>query len=178
MAKQHFHNIDSHPALFLVGNIELLPKGKALDIALGSGHNAVYLARMGFEVKGIDISPEAIRKALQLAQESGLSIQTEIADLEGGYQISRDTYDVIICFHYLQRSLIPQLKDGLHKGGIVVYETFIVDQAELFGKPRNPNYLLQHNELLTMFRDFRCLRYREGVFDGRQAIASIIAEKT
>ncbi|MHA1879395.1 MAG: hypothetical protein ACTSYG_03275, partial [Candidatus Heimdallarchaeota archaeon] len=61
-------------------------------------------------------------------------------------------------------------------GGMVVYETFIVDQAR-FGKPKNSDHLLKHNELLDLFRDFRCLRYREGIFESRKAIASIIAEK-
>jgi len=46
-----------------------------------------------------------------------------------------------------------------------------------FGKPKNRDYLLQHNELLSMFRDFRCPRYREGVIDKRKAIASIVAAK-
>jgi hypothetical protein len=59
---------------------------------------------------------------------------------------------------------------------MVVYETFIVDQAN-FGKPKNPNYLLKHNELLDMFHDFRCLRYREGIVKGPRGVASIIAQK-
>ena len=58
----------------------------------------------------------------------------------------------------------------------MVYETFIIDQAK-FGKPKNPDYLLKHNELLEMFGEFRCLRYREGFFEGSIAIASIIAQK-
>lgn len=37
------------PARFLVDNIELLPKGRALDVAMGDGQNAIYLAKMGFE---------------------------------------------------------------------------------------------------------------------------------
>jgi hypothetical protein len=60
---------------------------------------------------------------------------------------------------------------------MVVYQTFIVDQAK-FGKPKNPDYLLEHNELLNVFRDFRCLCYREGIFEGPKAIASIVAQKT
>lgn len=99
-----------------------------------------------------------------------------MADLENNYHIEKGAYEVIICFNYLQRSLIPQIKDGLRKGGMVVYETFIVDQVR-FGKPKNPDYLLRHNELLDMFRDFRCLSYREGIVEGRKAVASIIAEK-
>ena len=58
----------------------------------------------------------------------------------------------------------------------MVYETFIVDQTQ-FGKPRNTEYLLKHNELLNMFRNFRCLYYREGIVESRKAVASIIAEK-
>ena len=96
---------------------------------------------------------------------------------ESNYRIETGVYDAIICFNYLQRSLIPQIKAGLRPAGIVVYETYIVEQAELFGKPRNPDYLLKHNELLKMFSDFRCLRYREGVINNQKAIASIIAQK-
>jgi len=164
------------PAQFLVENVELLPKGRTLDVAMGTGRNAIYLAKMGFDVEGVDISPEAVNSALRAARKAGVTIKTQVANLEVGYYFEKAAFDVIICFNYLQRSFVPQIKDGLRKGGMVVYETFIVDQVQ-FGKPRNPDYLLKHNELLDMFRDLRCLRYREGVMEGRKAIASIIAEK-
>lgn len=170
------HENGFEPAQFLVENIELLPKGRVLDVAMGSGRNAIYLAKMGFCVEGVDISPEAVNNTLESARKAGVSIRARVADLETSYSIEKDTYDVIICFNYLQRSLIPQIKDGLRQGGMVVYETFIIDQAE-FGKPKNPDYLLRHNELLDMFRDFRCLRYREGLAKGPKAVASIIAQK-
>ncbi len=172
----HIHESGFEPAQFLVENIELLPKGRALDVAMGAGRNAIYLAKMGFDVEGVDVSPEAVNTALESARKAGVTIRTQVADLVGNYYIEKDAYEVIICFNYLQRSLMPQIKDGLRKGGMVVYETFIVDQAK-FGKPKNPDYLLKHNELLDMFRDFRCLRYREGIIEGPKAIASIIAEK-
>ncbi len=44
------------PVPFLTQNIHLLPKGRALDIAMGEGRNGVYLATQGFEVVGLDIS--------------------------------------------------------------------------------------------------------------------------
>ena len=172
----HIHENSFEPAQFLVQNVDLLPKGRVLDVAMGSGRNAIYLARLGFDVEGVDMLPEAVDIALELAQKDAVTIKAQVADLEGNYYIEKDTYVVIICFNYLQRSLVSQIKDGLRKGGIVVYETFIVDQAR-FGKPKNPDYLLRHNELLDMFRDFRCLRYREGVFEGPRAVASIIAQK-
>ena len=170
------HENGFDPAQFLVENVELLPKGRVLDVAMGSGRNAIYLARLGFEVEGVDMSPEAVNTALESAEKVGVIIRAQVADLEGNYYIEKGAYDVIICFNYLQRSLISQIKDGLRQGGIVTYETFIIDQIQ-FGKPKNPNYLLRHNELLNMFRDFRCLRYREGVIEGRKAVASIIAQK-
>ena len=145
-------------------------------MAMGNGRNAIYLARMGFKVEGVDLSSEAVNNAIGAARKVGVTIKARVTDLEGSYYIEKDAYDVIICFNYLQRSLIPQIKDGLRRGGIVVYETFIVDQAQ-FGKPKNPDYLLKHNELLNMFHDFRCLRYREGIIKSHQAIASLIAEK-
>jgi len=172
----HMHERCFEPSQFLKDNIGLLPRGQALDVAMGSGRNTIFLATMGFEVEGVDKSPEAVSSALKRAQISGVHITAHVADLEHNYHIEKGAYDVIICFNYLQRSLIPQIKDGIRTGGMVVYETFIVEQAR-FGKPRNPDYLLKHNELLDMFRDLRCLCYREGIVESRKAIASIIAER-
>ena len=172
----HHNKDDDGPSQLLIDNIELLPRSRVLDVAMGTGRNAVYLAKKGFEVEGVDISSEAVHSALQLAREEGVTINALVADLESGYHINRNAYDVIICFNYLQRSLVKQMKDGLRLGGLVVYETFTVDQSQ-FGKPLNPNYLLEHNELLALFDDFHCLYYREGTVEKRKAIASIIAKK-
>ena len=98
------------PAQFLVDNIALLPKGRVLDVAMGAGQNAIYLAKMGFEVEGVDISPEAVNNALELARKSGVNIRAQVADLENNYDTEKGAYDVIICFNYLQRSLIPQFR--------------------------------------------------------------------
>lgn len=170
------HEGPSEPAQFLVDNIQLIPVGRALDVAMGTGRNAIYLAGMGFQVEGVDMSAEAVGIALESAKKAGVIIKAQVADLENDYRIEADAYDVIVCFNYLQRSLIPEMKDGLRPGGMIVYETYIVDQAR-FGKPTNPDYLLKHNELLGMFRDFRCLRYREGILEGPKAVAGIIAQK-
>jgi tellurite methyltransferase len=171
-----FDDTRKQPAPFLVENIDLLPRGRALDIAMGNGRNAIYLAKMGFEVEGVDISLEAVEEALERAQEEGVSIKTRVEDLEKIPYIEEETYDLVICFNYLQRSLMPQIKNWVKLGGMLVYETFIVDQVQ-FGKPQNPDYLLRHNELLHTFRDFRVLRYREVIVEGRRAVASILAQK-
>jgi tellurite methyltransferase len=173
---EHQCDYDASPACFLVDNIELLPRGRALDIAMGSGRNAIYLAKTGFTVEGVDLSADAVENAQQLARAEGVSIKTSVADLERDYRIEADAYDLIICFNYLQRSLIRQIKTGLKKYGMIVYETFIIDQLQ-FGRFHNPDFLLRYNELLDMFRDFRCLRYSEGIIENRKAIASLIAQK-
>ena len=172
----HCHKENFGPARLLVDNMELLPTGRVLDVAMGTGRNAVYLAKKGFDVEGVDISPEAVRSALDQPREAGVTLKARVADLESDYHIEKSAYNVIICFNYLQRSFITQIKDGLRVGGIVVYETFTVDQAQ-FGEPKNPDYLLKYNELLELFRDFRCLYYREGIVEERKALASIIAKK-
>jgi tellurite methyltransferase len=174
------HNLNGlEPASFLVENLPLLPKGKVLDVAMGAGRNAIYLARMGFDVEGVDISVESINSAREAAARGGVLIGAKVADLEKGYRIGASAYDAIICFNYLQRSLVPQIKAGLRVGGVLIYETFLIEQAQ-WAKPKNPCFLLQHNELLRLFADLRCLRYREGIFENgqdRKAIASIVAVK-
>ncbi|HJX12142.1 MAG TPA: methyltransferase domain-containing protein [Dehalococcoidales bacterium] len=175
-AMTHSHDASTEPASFLMENIGLLPVGKALDVAMGNGRNAIYLAGAGFTVTGIDISAETVAAAREAARRAGVTLTAKVADLEGGYRIEKNAYDVIICFNYLQRSLVPAMKKGVRPGGMVVYETFIIDQAQ-FGRPRNPDFLLRHNELLEMFRDFRCLRYREGIIEDRKAVAGIVAQK-
>ena len=165
------------PSQFLLENSELLPSGKALDIAMGSGRNTLYLAELGLDVEGIDISHDDIQQALNTARERNLKIHAHVVDIEGSdYRIKKDAYDLIICFNYLYRPLIPMIREGLRKGGVVIYETYLIEQTD-YGKPKNPAFLLKHNELLDMFRDLRCMRYREGMIAGRGYIASIVAEK-
>jgi 2-polyprenyl-3-methyl-5-hydroxy-6-metoxy-1,4-benzoquinol methylase len=165
------------PSPFLVENIDLLPRGRALDIAMGNGRNTIYLAKKGVDAEGVDISGEAVKTALERAKSAAVSINTKVADIEADdYSIDKNSYDVIICFNYLHRPLITHIKDGLKNGGMVVYQTYTIDQ-EQFGKPSNPDFLLRHNELLEMFRDFRCLRYYEGITSNKKATAAIIAQK-
>ena len=171
-----FSDFSQSPSSFLVENIDLLPGGRALDLAMGNGRNAVYLAQMGYDTEGIDISREAVNGALELARRAGVHLKARVLDLEGEVNLEREGYDLVICFNYLHRPLVPKIKDALRPGGTVVYETYIVDQAG-FGRPRNPDHLLKRNELLRLFNHFRCLRYREGVVEPRRAIAGIVAEK-
>lgn len=151
---------------------------RALDIATGKGRNAIFLAERGFEVVAIDISPVALAEARKHADEKGLSISWQQAGLEK-IELPENSYDLIVNFNYLQRSLLPQLKAALKVGGYVIFETYLLDQRTI-GHPKNPDYLLRHNELLDLFREFRVLYYREGRFknNGEDAFrAGLLARK-
>jgi len=155
-----------------------IPRGRALDIATGKGRNAIFLAEHGFDVVAIDVSPVALDEARQRAAGKSLSISWQQADLER-IELPEATYDLVVDFNYLQRSLIPQIKAALKPGGHVIFETYLIGQ-EILGHPKNPAYLLRHNELLELFRDFRVLCYREGKFSAGEETAfraGILAEK-
>ena len=172
--------LGKEPNPFLKKHIRLLPKGKALDMATGEGRNAVYLAQHGFEVDALDISEKGLKKAQKLAREQGVKINTFLVDL-GQYEIEKERYDLIANFYYLKRRLIPRIKKGIKKGGRVVFETYLLEHRTLgTGGPKQAKYFLKPNELLRLFKNFRILFYREGIFKegGRKkAVASLIAEK-
>ncbi len=168
------------PNPFLKKNIYLLPKGKALDIATGEGRNAVFLAQHGFEVDAVDLSEKGLKKAQKLARERGVKMNTFLVDLDQ-YQIEKERYDLIANFYFLKRRLIPRIRNGLKKGGRVIFQTYLLEHRTLgTGGPKQAKYFLKSNELLTLFKDFRIVFYREGIFkEGgkRKAVASLIAEK-
>jgi SAM-dependent methyltransferase len=131
-------------------------------------------------VDAVDLSSVGLRKARILAKEMSVRIHTFVADLNT-FEIEPERYDLIANFYYLSRRFIPKMKKGLKKGGRVIFETYLLDQRDLHtGGPRHLKYFLKHNELLTFFKGFRILLYREGIFkEGgrRKAVASLIAEK-
>lgn len=153
-------------------------RGRALDIAAGKGRNAFYLAELGFAVEAVDISAVALDAARQTAERKRLHVAWQQLDLEKtGFP--QDEYDLIVNVNYLQRSLVPRIKAALRIGGHVIFETYLIDQ-QILGHPKNPDYLLGHNELLDWFSGYRILYYREGKFaDGAELSfrAGILAQK-
>lgn len=157
---------DRPPSSFLTeilssASWQIVP-GRALDVATGRGRNACFLAEKGFSVDAMDISEIALQEVKQTAEAKGLAINFIQAELEQA-ALPADTYDLIVNFNFLERSLIPKMKNALKLGGHVIFETYLIDQRVL-GHPRNPAFLLGHNELLELFREFRVLCYREGQF--------------
>ena len=154
--------------------------GTALDLACGKGRNAIYLAQRGFAVTALDISAVALEEGRRRAQQQDLKIDWHLCDLEARtLAAAAGDFDLIVNFNYLQRALIRPMQQAVKPRGHVIFETYLIDQAAV-GHPKNPDYLLRHNELLDCFRDFRVLFYREGKFaDGKAAAfrAGIFAQR-
>ncbi len=161
------------PVAFLKNNVHLLPKGKALDLAMGEGRNGVFLATQGFAVEGWDISEVGLKKAHQLAEAHGVQIQTRVVDLETA-QFEKNAYDVILIMYYMQRDLFPRIMEALKPGGMAVIETYNTDYLKY--ARFNKKYLLEPNELLEHFKDFKIIRY-QAYDDGKEAYSSIIVQK-
>jgi SAM-dependent methyltransferase len=147
----------------------------AMDIACGTGRNAVYLAQQGFTVTAIDWLPDALSRARDLAQRSAVDIATVQQDLEQAGALRGRIADCIVVVRYLYRDLFPTLVRCLSPGGILVYETFTTEQMQM-GHPRNPLFLLQPGELRTLCQGLEVLFYEEGWHDGAHT-AQLIARK-
>ena len=102
--------------------------GEALDLACGSGRNALYLAKQGWNVTAVDGSPVAVNVLKERAHERGLDIDIRIADLERGeFKIPCDKYDLILDCYYLQRDLIPKMQAGVRPGGMIISIVHLAD---------------------------------------------------
>ena len=149
----------------------------ALDIACGSGRDAAYLALAGFSVTGWDVLPDALDRCRETALRCGASVRTECRDVEREPTIIGSRYDLIWCFNFLHRPLLPSILGGVRDGGLVVYETFVHPQREMFGKPRRDAHLLKPGELRGHFDEWDLLISREGLAGPRRQVASLIARK-
>lgn len=178
------------PASFVTEMLPLLPRGPGLDLACGTGRHALLLAARGQHVTAVDGSAAALdileRRAreshrlarrtpnIDSARQSRTGIDLVQADLEHA-TLPRGSFAVILCVHYLQRSLFPQIEAAVARGGMLLFETFTEAQREFDGGPKNPEYLLDCGELRTAFPSLRLLFYRE--LRAGKGIASLLARK-
>lgn len=168
------------PSEFLVENAGLLPAGgRALDVAMGTGRNALYLATLGFEVLGVEVSPAACEQAVEAARAVGLRIEAVCADLES-WDVPVAAFDVVINFNYLQRDLCPRLAAALRPGGVLVFQTFTTEQRQYGWGPSTDDFLLLPAELRGLFPELETLAYQErteGSERGPKAVAGLVARR-
>jgi hypothetical protein len=86
-------------------------------------------------------------------------------------------FNAVLVFNYLHRPLMPSIRQVINPGGLIFYETFTVNQRQ-FGRPSNPDFLLQPQELRSYFEDWEVMHYFEGEKqEPARAVASIIARR-
>lgn len=165
------------PSSWLVENADLLPRqGKALDLACGTGRHACLLAAIGLEVHAVDRDAARVETLRRVAKTSSWVLRAEVIDLEkGAVDLGEEVYDLVLGVHYLHRPLFAAILRSLRPGGLLLYETFTVEQAQR-GKPTNPDFLLLPGELPELVSPLEVLRDREGEFDGR-SVAAVAARK-
>ena len=167
----------------MVENIDLLmsleTNNSVLDLACGSGRNGRLLVQKGIPVTFADRDKTQLD---QLAVElMNASVQTEIwqvdFELPDGEPLADKCFDSILVFNYLHRPLLPAIRAAIRPGGLIFYETFTFAQTA-FGRPNNPDYLLQAGELQTIFNDWQILHKFEGELQQpRCAVANLIARR-
>jgi SAM-dependent methyltransferase len=142
----------------LVDIVRGLSPGSALDMASGTGRNALWLAGRGWRVTAVDGSSSAIETLRSRATELGLEIDVHAADLEnGGYRIEPGRWDLIALCYYLQRDLFESVKSGVVRGGVVVAIVHTTEPGEEPTKHR-----LRPGELREYFHGWEILHDYEG----------------
>lgn len=144
------HSLLEQPSPWVRRFAPLIQTGEVLDLACGGGRHARFLAECGHRVLAVD------RDVAALSRAAGDGITTVQCDLESeqapdapGWPFRKDRFQGIVVANYLHRPLVDTLLDSLAPGGILIYETFAAGN-ERFGKPSNPDFLLQRRELLKI----------------------------
>lgn len=147
-------------AAVLTENRFLLPvQGAALDLACGLGANALFLAECGLQVQAWDISPVALEALQRNASEKALDVTVKQCCIEASI-VPKNAFDIIVVSRFLDRRLCDAIMAGLKKHGLLFYQTFTQNKLASHG-PKNPDFLLQQNELLRLFKPLKPVYYRE-----------------
>ena len=137
-----------------------------LDLACGGGRHAWYFLRNGYPVTAVDRDISRVQ-GLAIAADRGdfRAIETDLES--GGPQAGKggplpgNTFGAVVVTNYLHRPLFPGIEAAVAPGGVLIYETFAIGN-ERFGKPSNPDFLLQPGELLHAFPALTTVAYEHG----------------
>jgi SAM-dependent methyltransferase len=150
------------PTPFLLEWLDRIPVGRALDVATGTGRNALALAGAGYEVDAVDISAVALERAREQAERRGLEVNWVVADLDSD-ALPGDGYDLITVVRYRNPELWPLLGAALAPGGWILVEHHLQTWREDVVGPHEDAFRLAPGELLEAFGDLRIVHYSERV---------------
>ena len=145
---------------FLADSVKDRTPGKALDIGMGQGRNSMFLAALGWDVTGFDISEVAVKQAKEAAEKRGLKINAMVGDVDK-FDYGKERYDLIVGMYmheYLNRNA-KKVVAALKPGGILVVEGIQrdINKANLTGD----RYGYFPNELPKIFGALRVRFYED-----------------
>jgi len=171
---------NTDPNAFLVEMVRGVAPGSALDVGMGQGRNAIYLARQGWAVTGFDPAEQAVALAKKQAAALGVPLTTFVqADDEFDFGAAR--WDLVVLSYVSVRNILSQVQASLKPGGLVVLEAFHRDATK--GSSIGGGVVWDTNELLTTFKGLRILRYEDAEapsdFGGRRTtrVVRLCAQK-
>ena len=159
---------DKAPNYFLAACKPLLPKmGKVLCVADGEGRNGVWLAEQGLDVTSIDFSPTALQKAAKLAEERGVKVSFQRADVHS-WDYPAAAFDVVAEI-FTQFSTPAEravkwagMRKALKPGGILIVQGYTPKQLQYgTGGPKEVENLYTRAMLETAFGDFHDVKIVE-----------------
>ncbi len=147
------------PSPWVVRFAPMVPAGgTVLDVACGAGRHARLFRRLGHPVVLLD------RDVVHVTDmASDIEVEIVARDLESGrsWPLESRQFAGVVVTNYLHRPLMRQIVGAVEPGGVLIYETFAVGH-ERHGRPRNPDHLLHHEELLTVVRpELRVVAFEE-----------------
>lgn len=159
------------PNIYLKEQLEKQKPGTILFPAEGEGRNAVFAARIGWDVSAFDISSEGKKKALQLAEKHHVKIDYQIGELQT-LNYSGEQFDALalIYAHFpatIKSSYHKILSSYLQKGGLVIFEAFskkhleYLAKNEKIGGPKELDMLFSIEEIQSDFSDYEIIELQE-----------------
>jgi len=147
---------------FLAETVKDMKPGKALDIGMGQGRNSLFLAALGWEVTGFDISEVGVKQAQAEAAKRGLKIDAQVGDAMK-YDYGKAKWDLVLgmyMYQYLDRNA-AKVVASLKPGGVLVVEGIHRDMNK--GNLRGEAYGYRNNELLKIWSGLRIRHYEDTV---------------
>lgn len=128
------------------------PAGRALDLACGEGRNAIWMARQGWSVTGVDYSDVAIERARELAGSEDVEIEWICADLTSA-DFDRRAFALAIV-SYLQvpqedmQAVLARAADALAAGGeLLMIGHALRNLTDGVGGPQHASVLWNPDEI-------------------------------
>ena len=149
---------NTKPNAFLVEVIKGRRPGRALDVGMGQGRNALYLAEQQWDVTGFDPAEQAIAAAQAEAKRRNLKLTVSTVGAEN-FDWGKDRWDLIVLSYVTVRPFVRHIVDSLAPGGLIVLEASHRDATKKTSIGGAVVY--DSNELLHMFDDLRIVRYED-----------------